>query len=90
MFGKPFSGEHQVLNIFDHYYPLRGADRNGRAVDWRGRRQRADRSQDGHAGYDFAMPIGTPILAVAKGRVVRAGSEDPHSCHLMPGLTSAL
>ncbi|HEY7811434.1 MAG TPA: peptidoglycan DD-metalloendopeptidase family protein [Allosphingosinicella sp.] len=89
-FQKPFAGDYPVLNVFDHDLPLRAADNNRRAVDWRGRRFRATRAQDGHAGYDFAMPVGTPLLAAAAGTVTRAGQEDPHPCHLLSGLTSGL
>jgi murein DD-endopeptidase MepM/ murein hydrolase activator NlpD len=89
-FSRPFAGEHRVLNFFDHDLPLRTADRNRSALDWRGRRFRATRAQDGHAGYDFAMPVGTPVLAAAAGRVAEAGLEAPHPCHLKPGLVSAL
>jgi murein DD-endopeptidase MepM/ murein hydrolase activator NlpD len=90
LFRKPFAGEHPLLNLFDHDLPLRAADTNRRAVDWRGRRSRANRAQDGHAGYDFAMPVGTPIFAVAAGQVAVAGSEAPHPCHLRAGAASAL
>ena len=89
-FSRPFAGEHRLLNVFDHDLPLGAADRNRRALDWRGRRFKAKRSQDGHAGYDFAMPVGTPILAAAPGRVAEAGAEAPRPCHLRKGLVSAL
>ncbi|MEI7437198.1 MAG: M23 family metallopeptidase [bacterium] len=31
---------------------------------------------DGHPGYDFSTPIGTPVYAAAAGRVVWAGEKD--------------
>ena len=44
-------------------------------------RRRATRDQvDGHPGYDWRMPEGTPLLAVADGLVMYAGLEAPFHC----------
>ena len=90
VFSKPFAGHRGVLNVFDHDLPIGYADDNGRAVDWRGRRTPASAAQDGHRGYDFDMPQGTPVLAAGDGVVVRAGAETARDCPLLaayaPGL----
>ena len=43
----------------------------------------------GHDGYDWVLPEGTPVLAVAGGTVIMAGPEPPADCP-GKGLVSAL
>jgi murein DD-endopeptidase MepM/ murein hydrolase activator NlpD len=39
--------------------------------DWRGRQ----RTYDKHTGTDFVVPVGTPVVAAARGRVLKVGWE---------------
>jgi murein DD-endopeptidase MepM/ murein hydrolase activator NlpD len=45
---------------------------------------------DGHAGYDFVVPQGTPVRAVTDGVVVAAGAESPWFCPLLQREVSGL
>jgi len=66
---KPFTGEWDVANAMDHDYPVEFEDNNGRAITSWGEQAAFF---DSHAGYDFMMPVGTPLLAAAAGTVVTA------------------
>lgn len=72
-FNKPFSGDFPVANFSDHNVPKEFVDANGTFVTFWGEQLPAAAAGllDGHEGYDFLMPIGTPLLAVAAGTVVR-------------------
>jgi murein DD-endopeptidase MepM/ murein hydrolase activator NlpD len=82
LFGKPFVGDFPVGNLFDHDKPLVFGDSNGYLLTLCGDRQDAgDTGQtDGHDGYDWRMAEGTPILAVADGLVMFAGTQAPAFC----------
>ncbi|PIK94067.1 peptidase M23 [Synechococcus sp. 60AY4M2] len=82
---KPFVGEFPVTNLFDHDLPLGEEDGNGRFVSGQGQvwipgPLHPCGKSDGHAGYDWAMPVGTPILAAAPGRVTVARPEPAFFC----------
>src|SRR6185369_1322089 len=50
-----------------------------------------DTSQvDGHPGYDWRMPKGTPLLAVADAVVMTAGPEAPNFCPQLNRTVQAL
>ena len=66
---SPFTGEYMTLNIMDHDTPLEFVDFNGRTITSWGEDVA---TYDSHAGYDFLMPIGTPVLAAAAGEVITA------------------
>lgn len=66
---KPFASEYLVLNIMDHDTPEEFISFNGKTITSWGEDVG---TYDSHAGYDFMMPIGTPILAAAAGTVVTA------------------
>lgn len=78
IFDRPFAGEHAVSNMFDHDLPILHADRNDYQLTACGRRVNAQ--PRGHYGYDWPMPVGTPLLAVADGRIIRAEQEPPVTC----------
>ncbi len=82
---KPFVGEFLVSNLFDHDLPLGDGDANGRFLSVQGQVWNPNPfhpcgKSDGHAGYDWEMPIGTPILAAAAGRVSLAREEPEFFC----------
>ena len=77
IFSRPFEGEHPTGNVFDHDLPTLYDDRNGYVLNMCAQRTGGF---DGHNGYDWTMPVGTPMLAVADGRVVRAEEEPPVFC----------
>lgn len=77
LFQKPFQGEFELRNFFDHDLPFEFTDTNGFQLTWWGERTNGI---DGHDGYDWHMPEGTPLLAVADGTVTLAGQTPPSSC----------
>jgi murein DD-endopeptidase MepM/ murein hydrolase activator NlpD len=81
-FDKPFAGDYPVANFFDHNIPLEFVDSNNVFVTfWGEAHPGLGGMTDGHSGYDFIMPVGTPLLAVAAGRVVHASlTSDPFFC----------
>lgn len=71
-FEKPFTGEYPVGNFLDHDIPKEFVDNNGTFTTFWGEvHANTGRMTDGHSGYDFSMPVGAPILAVAPGVVKR-------------------
>jgi murein DD-endopeptidase MepM/ murein hydrolase activator NlpD len=73
LFVKPFAGEYLAVNYFDHNTPREFTDSNGTFVIYTGEivpTSGPAGMYDGHQGYDFLMPEGTPLLAVAAGTVV--------------------
>lgn len=80
IFQPPFAGNFPLENFFDHdlpfEFPVRTSpfstqpkDNNGYQLTWWGERTTG---VDGHFGYDWDMPEGTPLLAVAAGTIVFA------------------
>jgi murein DD-endopeptidase MepM/ murein hydrolase activator NlpD len=80
VFGPIFAGSFPVVYHFDHDQPKEFTDRNGFQIDWCGRRR--TREIDGHSGYDFKMPEGTPLLAPADGVINWAGFDIRFFCPL--------
>ena len=77
LFDRPFNGTYPTGTFFDHDKPV-SDDSNGFVRTLCGAR---DATQvDGHPGYDWRMPEGTPLLAVADGVVLFAGLESPRPC----------
>lgn len=73
----PFVGDYPITSFFDHALPIRWGDANGYQLTFWGERAAG---LDGHEGYDFVMPEGTPLLAAAAGIVTRAGWGDESYC----------
>jgi murein DD-endopeptidase MepM/ murein hydrolase activator NlpD len=93
LFQKPFELEYLITNYFDHKLPQQFQDNNGALVTWNGQELllgSPGASIDGHAGYDWATPEGTPLLAVADGTVFRAEESEPFFCPLLGKMTSGL
>lgn len=79
---RPFDGQYPVLSLFDHELPSSGAVGLAAAGDseltYCG--VTALGVPEGVAGYAFALPLHTPVLAPADGEVVSAGVRSPFAC----------
>jgi murein DD-endopeptidase MepM/ murein hydrolase activator NlpD len=80
LFSRPFAGFYLMSNYFDHDRPLEFQDTNGYQLNACGERVIAAGRVDGHSGYDWPMPTGTPLQAVADGEVIAAGMDAPFFC----------
>lgn len=80
---SPFGDVYDVWNAFDHDVPIWSGD-SGQILTWLGFNVRG---LEGHDGYDWPMPRGTPLFAVGDGVVNFAGSETPWSCPILNGDT---
>ena len=61
----------------DHDVPFEFVDDNGRFTTFWGEvHANTGRMIDGHSGYDWTMPTGTPVLAVAAGIVTSAATSN--------------
>jgi len=76
-FVRPFAGSYKLSNFFDHDLPFQFSDNNGYQLTYWGEKTRGI---DGHSGYDWLTPSGTPVRAVAGGEVVVAGADAPFYC----------
>jgi murein DD-endopeptidase MepM/ murein hydrolase activator NlpD len=83
---RPFQGTYALVNPVDHDVPEEFVDDNGVQIDWTGE---TSHFLDGHSGYDWELPEGTPVLAAQDGRINIAGRETPFSCPLLNGDTVA-
>lgn len=79
-FKKPFQGNFRMVNPFDHHFPLQFEHYNDIVVNFLGEQLSSGEGYDGHEGYDWQMPSGTPILAVADGIVSFAGNTSSFYC----------
>lgn len=77
VFQRPFSVnfEVQTTNYHDHNEPREFVDANGIYLPYWG--EPSVMGIDGHEGYDWLLPIGTPLTAVAAGQVVVASLTGP-------------
>jgi hypothetical protein len=72
----PFDGVFALDNVYDHA-PGPRPPGLGPALDTLGR---VVLGTAGHRGYDWALPVGTPLRAPADGVVVEAGVRAPFYC----------
>jgi murein DD-endopeptidase MepM/ murein hydrolase activator NlpD len=84
-FQRPFAGEFLMSNFMDHDVPFEFVDDNGRFTTFWGEvHANTGKMIDGHSGYDWTMPIGTPLLSVAAGTVISAATSNvPFFCPLL-------
>ncbi|HEX8904476.1 MAG TPA: peptidoglycan DD-metalloendopeptidase family protein, partial [Longimicrobiaceae bacterium] len=89
-FRAPFDGQWRNSTAFDHDIPrqFQPAFDNGYLLTFWGEKLTSD--IDGHNGYDWALPTGTPVLAAGPGTVSFAGSEQPFFCPLLNTTTAGL
>jgi murein DD-endopeptidase MepM/ murein hydrolase activator NlpD len=80
IFSKPFTGDFPTGTLFDHDKPLLSDDRNGYALSMCGVQLPDQENVNGHDGYDWRMPEGTPVRAAAGGLVMFAGTQAPSDC----------
>ncbi|WP_395792925.1 M23 family metallopeptidase [Aquimonas sp.] len=77
LLSKPFAGEFPLGNLHDH----EPGDAQQTQLGYSGHRRSTgdgmgSMGYDGHVGYDWLMPEGTPLLAVADGVVLLAEEVD--------------
>ena len=89
LFQRPFTGEYPLSDYFDHDLPFPSPSEfdNGFLLTFCGSRVRG---YDGHSGYDWLMPVGTPLYAVASGVVTVAGQTLSSYCPALGKSVSAL
>jgi murein DD-endopeptidase MepM/ murein hydrolase activator NlpD len=75
---SPFDGDYIMGAVFDHDIPNWEVESGGTLLAWWG--EEIGVGYDGHNGYDWTMPIGTPIYAASEGVVKFAGTTEPHIC----------
>jgi uncharacterized repeat protein (TIGR01451 family) len=81
MFRSPFDIEPVFSNWFDHNAPFEFVDMNGFTVNFAG--ETSPFGIDGHSGYDFRLPEGTPLRAAADGTVTFAGASTSAACPIL-------
>jgi murein DD-endopeptidase MepM/ murein hydrolase activator NlpD len=84
----PFEGQFPMTGYFDHDLPITygtSRDTNGFVLPFCGTHSGG---QDGHPGYDWSLPLGTPLLAVADGVVLQAGEGPPQFCQALNRVTT--
>ncbi|MCZ2156745.1 MAG: carboxypeptidase regulatory-like domain-containing protein, partial [Bryobacterales bacterium] len=78
LFSRPFDGNFTLTNYFDHDLPTGTYAGNGYQLTFCD--ERIGGRLDTHQGYDWLLPLGTPVLAVKEGEVINAGYDPPFFC----------
>jgi murein DD-endopeptidase MepM/ murein hydrolase activator NlpD len=88
LFNRPFAGDFPTGNLFDHDKPAPPESGGEDLLSMCG--VRIGGQVNGHPGYDWSMPEGTTLLAVADGVVLQAGLEAPTYCAPLKRTVQAL
>ena len=86
MFSKPFTGEYPLTNYFDHDLPIGTDAGNGYQLTFCD--ERVGGRLDTHQGYDWLLSTGTPLLALADGQILNAGTDPPFYCATLGRMVS--
>lgn len=81
LLSRPFAGAFRLTNYFDHDLPAPFEIGNSVQLNTCG--ERLAGRIDGHGGYDWLLPTGTPLLATTDGTVVFAGTDPPFWCPVL-------
>lgn len=81
-FVRPLAANVATATVFDHDVPREfdSTFDNGYLLSYWGEKLGGI---DGHDGYDWPVPVGTPVYAAGPGTVVSAGRETPFFCPLL-------
>ena len=74
---SPFDGEYNTGGVFDHVVKHR-TDEKFQLAFWGERVRGAPK----HRGYDWSLPMKTPVKAVASGTILHAGVDEPFVCNI--------
>lgn len=88
VFQRPFDGAFPVVNLFDHQTPgeYRAFDPGSSQLSYCGLNMLGQ--PEGHEGYTWLVPEGTPLFPVAPGVVTFAGPEPDFFCQLTKAVVS--
>ncbi len=84
----PFDGTYRLTTFFDHHYPDYGDDNEITIYTGESVGDCNPHCYEGHNGYDWGIPEGTPVLAAADGVVIAAGcvsDNDPYGRKVIVG-----
>lgn len=74
----PFTGTYRLTSYFDHHYPNYQEDGFVTIFNGDTKPDSDPYCYHGHPGIDWAMYSGTPVLAVADGKVVKIDNWEDH------------
>ena len=85
---RPFDLNYPVLFLFDHLTPLeyRGYNAGSKELTYCGLDMLG--LPEGHEGYTWSLPVGTPVFPAADGEVTAAGIEADFFCPLTKQMVS--
>jgi murein DD-endopeptidase MepM/ murein hydrolase activator NlpD len=82
LFSRPFDGDFQLYEQFDHQAPDVTGVMSYCGIEMLGLTR-------GFDGYEWGLPVGTPVKAVADGEITHAGPEEEFFCQ-KPGIKKSI